>query len=104
MGQVLTAQVVHAKAKANSTRSKSSKKKNRLDDVALERDDGRREPRGNESIRWARATLIGVGNVVHVCARRDFRSFKKQKRSRSGIPFANLGRSLTCVFEPPFHL
>ena len=80
------------------------RKKNRLDDVALERDDGRREPRGNESIRWARATLIGVGNVVHVCARRDFRSFKKQKRSRSGIPFANLGRSLACVFEPPFHL
>ena len=71
--------------------------------MALERDDGGREPRGNERIRRARAALIGVGNVVHVCPRRDFRSFNKQK-SRSGVSFANLGRSLACVFELPFHL
>jgi len=72
--------------------------------VALERDDGGREPRGNERIRFTRATLIGVGNVVRVCPRRDFRSLNKQKRSRSGVLFANLGRSLACVFELPFHL
>ena len=47
--------------------------------MALERDDGGREPRGNERIRRARAALIGVGNVVHVCPRRDFRSFNKQQ-------------------------
>ena len=75
MGQVLTTQEVYAKAKANSTSLKSSKKKNRLNNVAPERDDEGRKPRGNERIRWIRATLIGVGNVVHVCPRRDFRSF-----------------------------
>ena len=67
--------------------------------MALERDDGGREPIGNERIRCARATLIGIGNVVRVCPRRDFRSFNKQKHSRSGVSFANLGRSLACDFE-----
>jgi hypothetical protein len=67
-------------------------RKKRLSDVALKRDDGGREPRGNERIRCATATLIGARNVVHVCARRNFRSFNMQKRSRSGISFANLGK------------